>query len=499
MQKNVLLEINRVREIMGLKLVIEQEDIVAGEAVDANAYKQVGGGQPYELFLEKSDATSKLYMESTGEETTVSLKYRYRRKHPHLVSIEKLKEKIEGLDTTNKNYENNVQKIQNKIESYTNKYEESLTKKNAKVDKDYQYTSSKDSVKKQRKSDNPYEENPNFIEGSRQLKVDVPLTPEEKVALMEKIENFVNKKYDGDYDAAADTKKKSSKTKYTRYYGIDSIRLFPKDVDVIEEKPAEAPKVVAVPGLDFQSENLTDQGSNTVFPDNEWEPGPLIKMWAQDVIKSLAASKQQWEKQGYSNITISMDNKKLDDSGKEVDFPYTISTSASRIPNGGKAAKYTFLQLSELRAKSTAAYLKEVFGGAGIKMVEPILDFQGDGKANQDGSTGGASGPEWNQDRSSSNRARYESSKYCNIQCNFRLSSPGFEREEEPGTPGTPGVTKVGEWKLIISRRSKGRPFQELLKGIKNIKIRWPRIRLPKIRFGRRTMNACEQQWGGYN
>ena len=69
MQKNVLLEINRVREIMGLKLVIEQEDIVAGEAVDANAYKQVGGGQPYELFLEKSDATSKLYMESTGEET----------------------------------------------------------------------------------------------------------------------------------------------------------------------------------------------------------------------------------------------------------------------------------------------------------------------------------------------------------------------------------------------------------------------------------------------
>ena len=216
--------------------------------------------------------------------------------------LKKLKEKIEGLDTTKKNYENNVQKIQNKIESYTNKYEESLTKKNAKVDKDYQYTSSKDSVKKQRKTDNPYEENPNFIEGSRQLKVDVPLTPEEKVALMEKIENFVNKKYDGDYDAAADTKKKSSKTKYTRYYGIDSIRLFPKDVDVIEEKPAEAPTVVAVPGLDFQSENLTDQGSNTVFPDNEWEPGPLIKMWAQDVIKSLAASKQQWEKQGYSDI-----------------------------------------------------------------------------------------------------------------------------------------------------------------------------------------------------
>ena len=498
MQKNILLEINRVREIMGLKLVIEQEDIVAGEAVDANAYKQVGGGQPYELFLEKSDATSKLYMESTGEETTVSQKFKYRKKNPFIIRIEKANIKIEGLDDTEKNYEVKLEKLNNYIEKQKNQFKKYLDK-GQNFDEEYRYTNDKSVVRKERKSDNPYEENPNFIEGSKKLKVDVPLTPEEKVALMEKIENFVNKKYDGDYDAAADTKKKSSKTKYTRYYGIDSIRLFPKDVDVIEEKPAEAPKVVAVPGLDFQSENLTDQGSNTVFPDNEWEPGPLIKMWAQDVIKSLAASKQQWEKQGYSNITISMDNKKLDDSGKEVDFPYTISTSASRIPNGGKAADKTFLQLSELRAKSTAAYLKEVFGGAGIKMVEPILDFQGDGKANQDGSTGGASGPEWNQDRSPSNRARYESSKYCNIQCNFRLSSPGFELEEEPGTPGTPGVTKVGEWKLIISRRSKGRPFQELLRGIKNIKIRWPRIRLPKIRFGRRTMNACEQQWGGYN
>ena len=243
-QKTIISEVNRMREIMGLGLLNEQDEelfgpigpeymeTAAGDAVteDENAFKTIHGGKPYELFLEKSSPKSKLYLESTGEETTVSLKYKYRRKHPHLVIIEKIEETIEGLDTTAKNYENRLQKLQDKIENYTNRYENSLTKKNARVDKDYQYTSSKDSVKKQRKTDNPYEENPNFIEGSRQLKVDVPLTPEEKVALMEKIENFVNKKYDGDYDAAADTKKKSSKTKYTRYYGIDSIRLFPKDV-----------------------------------------------------------------------------------------------------------------------------------------------------------------------------------------------------------------------------------------------------------------------------
>ena len=59
--------------------------------------------------------------------------------------------------------------------------------------------------------------------------------------------------------------------------------------------------------------------------------------------------------------------------------------------------------------------LRQVWGAAGIKMIEPIIDFQGDGKKNKDGSTGGASGPEWDGDTSASNRERYESSKYCNI------------------------------------------------------------------------------------
>ena len=98
--------------------------------------------------------------------------------------IEKIEETIEGLDTTAKNYENRLQKLQDKIENYTNRYENSLTKKNARVDKDYQYTSSKDSVKKQRKTDNPYEENPDYVEGSIKLKTDLAITPLEKLNLM---------------------------------------------------------------------------------------------------------------------------------------------------------------------------------------------------------------------------------------------------------------------------------------------------------------------------
>ena len=80
-----------------------------------------------------------------------------------------------------------------------------------------------------------------------------------------------------------------------------------------------------------------------------------------------------------------MTDTKFDESGKVVKIPYTIATSASRIPNGGKAKDLTFLELSEKRAESVKNYLQQVFSSAGVKMIEPIVSFQGDGKTRYQG------------------------------------------------------------------------------------------------------------------
>ena len=493
-QKTIISEVNRMREIMGLGLLNEQDEelfgpigpeymeTAAGDAVteDENAFKTIHGGKPYELFLEKSSPKSKLYLESTGEETTVSLKYKYRRKHPHLVIIEKIEETIEGLDTTAKNYENRLQKLQDKIENYTNRYENSLTKKNARVDKDYQYTSSKDSVKKQRKTDNPYEENPDYVEGSIKLKTDLAITPLEKLNLMDRINNYVEKHYDGDYTAAADTKKRSKKTSYSRIFGIEKIEINPKNIKTVK---GEAPVIKIYPGLESKLEGI-DEGTKKIFKDNSWEVGEMIEEYAQGVIDDLNAMKQQYEADGYTDITFEMTTKGADEDGNPINVPFTISTSASRIPNGGQAKDLTFLELSEKRAQSTIDYLRQVWGAAGIKMIEPIIDFQGDGKVNKDGSTGGASGHEWDGDTSASNRERYESSKYCNIDALFLLKAPGFEEQEDPGTPDE---EKVGEWYLYIKKKTKGRPVKTFIRKLGDIWFKLKQIRLPKIKLPKRN------------
>ncbi len=164
--------------------------------------------------------------------------------------------------------------------------------------------------------------------------------------------------------------------------------------------------------------------------------------------------KSQFAQKGYKDITVEMTDTKYNDSGKVVKIPYTIATSASRIPNGGKAKDLTFLELSEKRAESVKNYLQQVFSSAGVKMIEPIISFQG---GNKDGS----SGPEWsgrNEDR-----PEYEEHKYCKIAVAFKLSSPGFEIEVL-GEPET--ETKVGEWNMNIRRYTKGRPFKDFISWI---------------------------------
>ncbi len=463
LKKGILNEVNRTREIMGLGVILEQD-------ANPDDYKKYDGGEPYKLFLLKATPTSKLYMESTGGETTGAQKFQYRRKHPRLVYIEKVQVKIENLDKTKRSYDAKLENYMAIIEKAKQQYNQSLEK--PRYDKKYAYTSSKDSVKELRGSDNPYEENPEFVKGARGVKVDIPLTPNEKFELMEKIRNYVKKYYGGDYSAAAETKKISKKTSTTRYYGILSIKLKPGKIEIIKDE-VEQPE--PLPGFEEAIE-LTDGAGNSVFPNNEWEVGDQIKDWATETVAVVNKMKSEFTEKGYKDITVEMTDTKYDNSGKVVKIPYTIATSASRIPNGGKAKDLTFLELSEKRAESTKNYLQQVFSSAGIKMIEPIVSFQGDGKANKDGSTGGASGPEWTG--KDADRPNYEKHKYCKIAVAFKLSSPGFEIEVL-GEPET--ETKVGEWNMNIRRYTKGRPWKNLISTISNWEL--PK---PKPKNGRR-------------
>ena len=463
LKKGILNEVNRTREIMGLGVILEQD-------ANPDDYKKYDGGEPYKLFLLKATPTSKLYMESTGGETTGAQIYQYRRKHPQLVYIEKVKLKIQNLDKTKSNYDTKVDNHNKQIKKAQEDYNNTLEL--PRYDKKYVYTSSKGSVKKVRGSDNPYEENPEFVKGAKGVKVDIPLTPNEKFELMEKIRNYVNKYYEGDYSAAAETKKISKKTSTTRYYGILSIKLKPGKIEITKTE-VEQPE--PLPGFQ-ESIELTDGGGNSVFPNNEWEVGDQITKWAEDTVTRINSMKSQFAQKGYKDITVEMTDTKYDDSGKVVKIPYTIATSASRIPNGGKAKDLTFLELSEKRAESTKNYLQQVFSSAGVKMIEPIVSFQGDGKSNKDGSTGGASGPEWTG--KNADRPKYEKHKYCKIAAAFKLSSPGFEIEVL-GEPET--ETKVGKWNMTLTRYIKERPWKNLLTGILNWKL--PK---PKPKNGRR-------------
>ena len=463
MKKRILNEVNRTREIMGLGVILEQD-------ANPDDYKKYDGGEPYKLFLLKATPTSKLYMESDGGETTSSKIFKYRKRHPYIVKVEEIKIKIEGLDKTDGNYEKKLEKLKTFIKNTQEKYKQTLSKKQ--FDKEHRYTSSEDSVKKAKRTDNPYEVNPEFVEGSRGVKVDIPLTPNEKFALMEKIRTFVKKYYGGDYSAAAETKKISKKTKTTRYYGILSIKLKPGKIEIIKDE-VEQPE--PLPGFEEAIE-LTDGGGMSVFPNNEWEVGDQIKDWATDTIAVVNKMKSEFTEKGYKDITVEMTDTKFDDSGKVVKIPYTIATSASRIPNGGKAKDLTLLELSEKRAESTKNYLQQVFSSAGIKMIEPIVSFQADGKVNKDGSTGGASGPEWTG--KDADRPNYEKHKYCKIAVAFKLSSPGLTEEvlQEPETE-----TKVGEWNMNIKRYTKGRPWKKLITTI----LDWE-LPKPKPTNGRR-------------
>ena len=116
MDKKILNEINRVREIMGLMVILEQEEVEVDktdtksdeEKYDHKSSSEPGefrtylDGDPYKLFVAKTNTLSKAYFQS-GEYTELeskSIYYPYRRPNPYYAGgylVNKVQKEIDKL------------------------------------------------------------------------------------------------------------------------------------------------------------------------------------------------------------------------------------------------------------------------------------------------------------------------------------------------------------------------------------------------------------------
>ena len=212
----------------------------------------------------------------------------------------------------------------------------------------------------------------------------------------------------------------------------------------------------------------------------------------------------------------------------EIEVPdYRIFTSASRARNGGQAAKWSFKELSECRAKAMATYINAAFATIGVTMPAPTIDSNGE---NGDGSSGPnppypfnmvkGSGPTIVADRKDGmpkgkeNEGpirkkygaplpckptdgkficpNYDKWKYCMVDFNIQAWVETIIPEEEPGEPGTEEkdreVIETREWQIRFVPRKKHE--RETVPRLVNPNIKFNFIRVKKSK-NKTCMTCC--------
>ena len=425
MKHNLILEVNRIKEIMGL--VLEQEE-------GAN-WKDYANGAPATLFYEKATSRSKKYMESDLEVDTVA---EWKTQSRYRVSKDDfMNQKGQYAESKWKEYENWV---------------------DPPIVGDYLYFTSMPG------SWIRVEENPDFIQAIRSIvgsdypshtnspgktkekggrwRVEIPGLPSSlKLEFMKYIEQFVESNYKGNYDKASRK--------------IQKIEIKKGKMISTEEKEEQSQ-----PNGIYSDYSLNGV-EGTPFVNNEWVVSEDIKEHIQET-KALITQVLN----ANPGVTATIVNKVRVD-GKELNVPYSISTSASRYRNTGNAENYSFAQLSQKRAEEIHQYVISELGGL-VEFPQPILHTKG---GNGDGSSG-PNPPAPNQfsdkggepdsfktdgDRNlyngkdlqgntvkvHKNPKDYEKYKYCRVI--FAVSFTGEETK-----PGIPSSGRLGEWSIKI-------------------------------------------------
>ena len=87
-----------------------------------------------------------------------------------------------------------------------------------------------------------------------------------------------------------------------------------------------------------------------------------------------------------NGVVIGLGNALKENPGVEYKISsYRIWTSASRAANGGLVKTWSFKELSDARAQSVKTYIDSAFAKIGVKLPEPQIDSSGE---NNDGSSG---------------------------------------------------------------------------------------------------------------
>lgn len=486
MKRNILYEVNRMREIMGLNLILEQSDDERENIV--------------KRFKSKLTEKSEIYWETGGgTDTSCIPKYMFKFKVPLNYFNPKIqqkytqggtysqgdKEKIGGWTTntgvygdflyTNKEYlgkiflnkeylgKNKDGSIFFRTPDQKERYEG--TKYYDEKNNLYYNMKLKDrdgsSVFYINRGGDTYlnpEYNDTAAEVCKKKTQDVeipPLTEEIKEAFIQEYIDWCIKKKFVKEDGSLDISECYKNTK--------EIKIKPGKLEDTEESESE---VSEVPGA-FYNEVIDAKTSAPPFPNNSWEVGQGVKDYIQKIKNDLMGVQQSAG--GDVKFTIATR------TAEGQDLPFKISTSASRYKNTQQAKNMSFGELSRERAKSVYNYMVAELSGLipDIKKAKVIFDTDGE---NGDGSSGpnppepntfSTGGGEPDSYVDSGDRDKfgtphtdshdYEVYKYCRINFAWRV-----DVEELPDGDTIPDQPKsFGDWDIeIVSKSSGGGGFR---------------------------------------
>ena len=529
MKKQLLEELNRTREIMGLEILIEQENFGDVDKTDMEAdmkkaghkstsevgeFKEVDDGEPYALFVAKADTKSKAIFQS-GEYTELdskSLYYKYRSPNPFIEAIKNYTDQrdewVQGFISTN--FEGNQKYLEHSTKMWNEEYYPKLYKQLKKLRKQ-----NKETIAKYQKATEEYhysnkkgkrkegwEKNPDYdpdgakddrdVTQAKKKVGDVNFSPTDRYTVMEKIGEYVQKEYGGDYGAAMSDK--VWKKKGTKWWGSGWIKRGIKEI-TLQAKNIKTktwtPEVEEMDNVGTQISYLNNDTDGQLFLNNLWKASQFFNDQLDLMVENIKINQQNVSER-FDGVKVKMTvateicsggGEEVVNCDVKVPYPYTISSSCSRVPNGvnDKGEKLVghggtapveerigFDTLSQNRANTAKQLIAEKLGAIGIEIPEPIIDWKG---KNNDGT----SGPDYVKGGAVESK-EYKAARYVDIKIAIM-----YVAEVPIPEPPTPQVYKVGDFKVqLIQDMESWDPWWPQLPPFK-----WPRWK--KFRWPQRT------------
>jgi hypothetical protein len=445
MKRNILNEVNRMREIMGLKTILEQTN------------------NTERLFFSLLDNKSKIYWQNAGKEFSCSTRFYFKYRFPvSELKPEKLTKYDEGPNRNNgvegEYFYTSYDYIPKTLLKDDSQYRENLRRVgenttgfvlNDKEHKNPEYNES--ALNACNKNDYKDGERVASAKEKRQSGAEVPpMTEENKEGFIKYFTDWCIKKYPEKRDNNSPDWGECRKN-------IKYIKLTPGALTTTEGKEEEA-----IPAVRLQA-NINKNTQGEPFPNNSTQVGPGVVNWVTNFKSEIETFLKT-----YPGAKVSVADKVSVD-GSVKDYPFTIWTSASRYRNTGQAEQMSFKELSEARAQSVYKYIVNQLSSIVPDIGNVGVTINSNGR-NGDGSSGpnppspnlfSTGGGEFNSYKKDGNRKfngmdphtspnEYEQYKFCIIQLAVEFN---YDTKTEPSIkpPST-----LGEWGIKIVSESGG-------------------------------------------